>query len=433
MKRVSHPMRRILFVVAGMVIFTGLACNGVGNAVSTLVAPLATATAVLLPAATPQPALAVVAQTVDGEAATAQNAVVQGEASLSSVTQSDAALLQLIDAAGLDFAERRNIEVYERVSPSVVNINTQVMVRTYFNVIPEEGSGSGFVLDTEGHILTNYHVIENATQILVSFGDEVQTSATIVGTDEGNDLAVLQIDPTVTTLHPVTLGSSSDLQVGQWAIAIGNPFGQFDRTLTTGVISALNRTLDSDSGQTLTGVIQTDAAINRGNSGGPLLDSSGRVIGINTAIYSTSGTNAGVGFAVPVDTIKRVVSDLLTLGYYRRPWLGVQSGYALSTSLSQALNLSTSEGVLIVQMEEGSPLAQAGVQGAQRQAFLGNQRIYLGGDILVSVDGWQVDDLGDLDAHLDSNYQIGDQITVSLVRDGNPFEVTVTLAEEPHS
>lgn len=416
MRKFSDKQTRAALIVLGMLLFAGLGCNGVGNAVSTLVAPTADVEALATP--TPLPVI--------------PDSVPVSAPPLNSESQSgDAALLQLIDAAGLDFAERRNIAVYEQVSPSVVNINTQVLVQTYFNVIPEEGSGSGFVLDTEGHILTNYHVIKNATRIDVSFGDETQVPATVVGTDERNDLAVLKVDPGVTTLQPVTLGSSADLQVGQWAIAIGNPFGQFDRTLTTGVISALNRTLDGDSGQTITGVIQTDAAINRGNSGGPLLDSSGRVIGINTAIYSTSGTSAGVGFAVPVDTIKRVLPDLLTLGYYRHPWLGVQSGYALTPRLAQALNLGTSEGVLIVQMQEGSPLAQAGARGAQRQAWLGNQRVYLGGDILLAVNGWRVDDLGDLNAHLDDNYRIGDQVVVSLVRDGTPLDLTVILGEEP--
>ena len=155
------------------------------------------------------------------------------------------------------------------------------------------------------------------------------------------------------------------------------------------------------------------------------------MIGINTAIYTPSGTSAGVGFAVPVDTIRRVVPDLLTLGYYRHPWLGVQSGYALSPRLSELLGLSSAEGVLIVQLQEGSPLAQAGALGAQRQGFLGNQRVFLGGDILVAVNGWKVDSLGDLDAHLDNTYQIGDQVVVSLMRDGSPLELTVTLGEEP--
>ncbi|MBN1991078.1 MAG: trypsin-like peptidase domain-containing protein [Anaerolineae bacterium] len=227
----------------------------------------------------------------------------------------------LIDAAGLDFAEKRVIEVYQRVSPSVVNITTQVLRRDFFfEAIPAEGAGSGFVLDKEGHILTNYHVIQGAQRIEVTFFDETTVPARVAGTDSRNDLAVLEVNAPAELLVPVELGQSNNLQVGQRAIAIGNPFGQFGGTLTTGVISALDRTMQSPDGREVSGIIQTDAAINRGNSGGPLLDSAGRVIGINTAIFSPGGTNAGVGFAVPVGTIRRVIPDLLTLGRYRHPW-----------------------------------------------------------------------------------------------------------------
>lgn len=411
---------RAFLAMGALVAMVTLGCNSLGNAFGSLSGGTPEATAVptidpaslalLAPAPTPDPALT--------------------QAAFSDASD-DANLLQLIDAAGLDFAERRNIDVYQRVSPSVVNINTQVMVRTYFNIVPEEGSGSGFVLDDQGHILTNYHVIENATDITVSFSDETQVKGTVVGTDPRNDLALVKVDPAATTLVPVTLGRSDDLLVGQWAIAIGNPFGQFDRTLTTGVISALNRSLEGEDGSSISGVIQTDAAINHGNSGGPLLDSSGRVIGITSAIYSTSGASAGVGFAVPVDTIKRVLPDLLSLGYYRHPWLGVDSGYALSPGLAQALNLSTGEGVLLVQVQDGSPLAQAGVIGAQQQAFLGNQRIYIGGDILQAVNGFKVTSTGDLDTYLEDNYTIGDTVVVELVRDGAPMSVNVVLGESP--
>lgn len=409
---------RALLAMGALVAFATLGCNSLGEAFSALTSPTPTPEATSLP--TPDAAaLALIAPTATPDLA------------LTNATYSDAALLQLIDAAGLDFAERRTISVYERVSPSVVNINTRVMVRTYFNIVPEDGSGSGFVLDDQGHILTNYHVIENATQIEVSFGDETRVEATVVGTDPRNDLAVLKVDPAATTLVPVELGTSRDLQVGQWAIAIGNPFGQFDRTLTTGVISALNRTLEGDGGRTISGVIQTDAAINRGNSGGPLLDSSGRVIGINSAIYSTSGASAGVGFAVPVDTLKRVLPDLLSLGYYRHPWLGVESGYALTPSLSEALGLATSEGILLVQVQNESPLAQAGARGAQQQAFLGNQRVFLGGDILTAVNGFKVGSAGELDTYLEDNYQVGDTVVVELVRDGAPLSFSVVLGEAP--
>jgi S1-C subfamily serine protease len=290
-------------------------------------------------------------------------------------------------AAELDAIEQRTIAVYDRVAPSVVNITTRVLRRDFFyNVLPQEGAGSGFVLDTAGHILTNYHVIAGAEYIEVSFGDQLVAAATVVGADERNDVAVLKVNAPAAVLQPVELGSSQNLRVGQWAIAIGNPFGQFSRTLTTGVISALNRTLQGPDNRPISGVIQTDAAINQGNSGGPLLDSRGRVIGINSAIFSPTGANAGVGFAVPIDTIKRMLPDLLTLGRYRHPWMGVRYGYNLTPGLAEVLKLPVSEGVLLVQLYRGSPLDLAGVVGAQQETIVGNQRIYIGGDILLALD-----------------------------------------------
>jgi S1-C subfamily serine protease len=346
--------------------------------------------------------------------------------------EDDSDILALIDAAGLDFAERRIIGVYERVAPSVVNITTQVLRRDFFfGVAPEEGSGSGFVLDTEGRILTNYHVVKGAQRIDVVFGNERTLPAQVIGTDPRNDLALLRVSASPEELHPVELGSSDALQVGQWAIAIGNPFGQFDRTLTTGVISALNRTLEGADGRMITGVIQTDAAINRGNSGGPLLDSSGRVIGINTAIFSPTGANAGVGFAVPVDTIKRVLPDLLELGRYRHPWLGVRYGYSITPGLAEILKLPVSQGVLLVQLYEGSPLLLAEVRGAQREAVIGNQVVYVGGDILMEINGQSVTAVEQLDTLLEDNYRVGDLVTLQLLRDGQEFQVEVTLTEQP--
>ncbi len=338
----------------------------------------------------------------------------------------------LIDAAGLDFAERRVVEVYNRVAPSVVTITTRVLRRGFFfQVIPEEGSGSGFVLDREGRILTNFHVVEGAQNIEVIFEGDQAFPARVIGVDPRNDVAVLQIDAPSELLTPVTLGSSADLQVGQRAIAIGNPFGQFSRTLTTGVISALDRTLEGQDGRTISGVIQTDAAINRGNSGGPLLDSSGRVIGINTAIFSPTGTSAGVGFAIPVDTVKRMLPDLLTLGRYRHPYLGIRYAYRITPGLAKALELPVDSGLLLVQLYDGSPLDRAGVRGARREVILGNQRLFVGGDILVAVDGQPVTSLEDLQILLESDYKVGDTVTVDLLRDGKPFSVEVTLAEEP--
>jgi len=336
-----------------------------------------------------------------------------------------------IDAAGLDIAERRVVDVYERVAPAVVSITTQVLQRGFFFEVPEEGAGSGFILDQAGHILTNYHVVNGAREIDVSINGDYVVPATVVGVDPRNDIAVLKVEAPAEILVPVELGTSTNLKVGQRAIAIGNPFGQFGRTLTIGVISALERTLEGTDGRTITGIIQTDAAINRGNSGGPLLDSSGRVIGMNTAIFSPTGTSAGVGFAVPVDTLKRLLPDLLALGRYRHPWLGVQYAYEVKAGLANTLGLPTTQGLLLVQLYEASPLEQAGVRGAQRETVIGNQRVYVDGDILTAIDGNRIETLDGMETFLENNYTVGDQVMVSLLRDGQLLELTIELVEEP--
>jgi S1-C subfamily serine protease len=341
-------------------------------------------------------------------------------------------LTALIDVVGRDFAEKRIIEVYDRVSPAVVNITTQVLRRTFFfEVVPEEGAGSGFVLDTEGHILTNYHVIRNARQVEVIFFDETTLPAQVVGADPRNDIAVLKVEAPSGLLSPVELGRSDNLKVGQRAIVIGNPFGQFGGTLTVGVVSALNRTLESQDGREMSGIIQTDAAINRGNSGGPLLDSAGRVIGINSAIFSPSGTNVGVGFAVPVDTVRRVLPDLLALGRYRHPWLGIRYAYPLSPGLADILDLSVERGLLLVELYRDGPLDQVGALGAQQEAVVGNQRLYVGGDILTAIDGQTVTSFEDLFQLLETRYKADDTVTVTLLRGEQEMTVTVVLAEEP--
>lgn len=338
----------------------------------------------------------------------------------------------LIDALGLDFAEKRVIEVYERVSPSVVNITTQVLRRSFFfEVIPEEGAGSGFVLDEAGHIVTNFHVIAGANNIEVTFIDETTLPATIIGADPRNDLAILKVEAPVSLLRPVELGTSTHLQVGQRAIVIGNPFGQFGGTLTTGVVSALDRSIQGHEGRQISGVIQTDAAINQGNSGGPLLDSAGRVIGINTAIFSPSGTNAGVGFAIPVDTLHRTLPDLLTLGRYRHPWLGIRFGYRLTPGLSNLLELPVSEGILLVELYNNGPLVRSGVRGAQQEVILGNQRVFIGGDIITAIDGQPVTSIEGLQILLESEYAVGDTVEVTVIRAGQEQRVTVEIGEEP--
>ena len=344
----------------------------------------------------------------------------------------DPAVTTAVDADGLDIAERRIINVYQRVAPSVVSITTQVLQRGFFFALPEEGAGSGFVLDTAGHILTNYHVIEGAREIEVTLSDDYVLPAKVVGVDARNDLAVIKVDAPPESLVPVELGSSDNLLVGQRAIAIGNPFGQFGRTLTTGVISALDRTIEGSDGRTITGIIQTDAAINRGNSGGPLLDSSGRVIGINTAIFSPTGTSAGVGFSVPVATIKRLLPDLLAIGRYRHPWLGVRYAYEIKPGLARLLGLPVEQGLLIVQLHDNSPLESAGIQGAQQESIVSNQRVYIGGDIMLAIDGVAVTTLDGMETFLEDNYTVGDTVTVNLMRGSEAFDLSIELGEEPN-
>ncbi|MFN2201057.1 MAG: S1C family serine protease [Caldilineaceae bacterium] len=386
----------------------GVGCGAVEGLRSQFQRPTATPTATASPVPTQTP---VIIQTGEGGAPS----------------------IALVDAAGLDIEEHRIIDVYQKVAPAVVTITTRVMRRNFFfEAVPEEGSGSGFVLDTDGHILTNYHVVSGAENIEVIFGEDTVYPAEVVGLDPRNDIAVVRVDAPADMLHPVELGTSANLQVGQRAIAIGNPFGQFGRSMTSGVISALDRNLEGQDGRTITGIIQTDAAINRGNSGGPLLDSSGRVIGINTAIFSPTGASAGVGFSVPVDTIRRVLPDLLALGRYRHPWLGIRYAYGITPGLASMLDLPTDQGLLLVQLDDSSPLAEAGARGAQRESVVGNQRVYVGGDILQAINDTPVTSLDDMGTFLENNFHVGDTISVQLLRDGNEMSMDVELAEEPN-
>ncbi len=332
--------------------------------------------------------------------------------------------------AGADLGEERVISVYEHASPAVVNITSRVIVQSFFfGAYPEEGSGSGFVWDTEGHIVTNYHVVQNADSLAVNFGDDNAVNAKVVGADPRNDLAVIQVDTLPAGVEPLVTGDSSTLRVGQTAIAIGNPFGQFERTLTTGVVSALNRTIETDN-QVLRGAIQTDASINRGNSGGPLLDSLGRLIGVNSAIFSPSGTSAGVGFAIPVNTVKKVVPVLIERGSYPHPWLGA-IGYDITPRLAQQLSLPVTEGLLVAQLYDASPALKAGIQGAKREVVIGNRRMYVGGDIITAIDEQPLRTWNDLDAYLEGKTDVGQEVTLHLLRDGKEQTLTLTLAEEP--
>ncbi len=333
--------------------------------------------------------------------------------------------LLLNDPLAIAYAEEQLfIELYERVSPSVVHI----AVTTRSNA---SGSGSGFVWDTEGHIVTNNHVVASATRIEVIFADDTTAKAELVGADVDNDLAVIKVDVTASRLHPVELGDSDALRVGQRAIAIGNPFG-FEQTMTTGIVSALGRVVRQESGFSLPQLIQTDAAINPGNSGGPLLDSHGHVIGVTTLIYSNSGTSAGIGFAVPVDTVKRVVPPLITTGGYADPWLGIQAT-SITSLLAEELNLPVEEGVLVQNVVEDGPAEKAGLRGGSRQIRLEGELLATGGDIIVAIDGVSLRDMDDLIVYLSDHTSVGQRVTLTVLRNGRRQRIQVTLGERPAS
>jgi S1-C subfamily serine protease len=336
-----------------------------------------------------------------------------------------------------DVEEQRVIAVYQQAGPAVVNITTQVLRQSFFfGLIPEEGSGSGFVYDRDGHIITNYHVVEDASEIVVSFGKDKELPAEIVGVDPPNDLAVLQVDEGRGGLpegvEPIPLGDSDSLQVGQRAIAIGNPFGQFERTLTVGVVSAVNRSVQTEDDRVLRGVIQTDAAINRGNSGGPLLDSSGRLIGVNTALVSPSGASAGVGLAIPVNKLKQIIPELIENGRYPHPWMGIEGlGYELYPELAQALDLPVDQGLLIARLYRNSPAARAGLRGATDEVIYRQRRLLVGGDILTAIDGVQLRSWDDLDAYLQERTEVGQTVTLTFWRDDQEMTTEVKLGEMP--
>ncbi len=332
--------------------------------------------------------------------------------------------------AGKTECEKRIIQVYQNVSPAVVNITTKILAEDFFwGVVPEEGAGSGFLWDREGHIVTNYHVVEGAQSIQVSFGDQVSEPAKVIGVDPLNDLAVIKVEKVPTGVEPVKPGKISNVRVGETAIAIGNPFGQFGRTLTAGVVSALDRTIKTEQG-VLRHAIQTDAAINHGNSGGPLLDSSGRLIGVNSAIYSPSGTSAGVGFAIPVSTVSRVVPVLIQKGHYPHPWLGA-IGYDITPSLARALRLPVDHGLLVARLYQNSPAAKAGIIGANKVVIVGNRRFLIGGDILLKVNDHKLTTWEDLNDYLETNTRVGETVEFTLVRGRKTIVVPVTLEERP--
>jgi putative serine protease PepD len=322
-----------------------------------------------------------------------------------------------------------NVDIYRRYSRSVVNVASTTYTRDFFyRPIPSEGFGSGVVIDDEGHIVTNYHVIRNPrAELEVTLWDQSRYPARLVGADPNNDLAVVKVDAPDLDWVPVPMGVTRGLQVGQKVLAIGNPFG-LERTLTTGIISSLGRAIQAPSGGIIEGVIQTDAAINQGNSGGPLLNAAGELIGINTAMVSGS---TGIGLAVPVDTVKRVTGDLLTYGRVRRATLGVDADTLDKLGRDVVLlDLGTTRGMLIINVHNGGAAAAAGLRGATRTAQVGNYVVPTGGDVIITIDGRNVRTQQDIDGALDAR-RPGDKVMVRIVRDGQEMEVEVTLQEQP--
>jgi S1-C subfamily serine protease len=327
------------------------------------------------------------------------------------------------------------VEVYQSAGPGVVHITSRSYTYDFFlNPVPQEGTGSGFVYDTEGHIVTNYHVVEGAEELSVTLADETMVPAEVVGVDPSNDLAVIRVDVPAGSLHPIPLGQSDGLRVGQFVVAIGNPFG-LERTLTVGVISALERIIESPDESFIGEIIQTDAAINPGNSGGPLLDLFGQVIGVNTAIFSPSRASAGIGFAVPVNTVRRVVPELIAQGRYPHPWLGA-SLLSLTPGwvgiLQQAgMQVPVEQGMLVVEAADGGPAARAGLQDGDQLVRVGRQILPVGGDIIIAVNGQPVKDSRDLTVYLETKTRVGDTIELTFIRDGREEHLPVQLDERP--
>jgi len=315
-------------------------------------------------------------------------------------------------------AEKSTIRLFERATPSVVYIRTSNVQQRYSSRNPMEvpkGSGSGFIWDREGHIITNYHVIQGAERFQVTLADQTTYDAELVGRAPSKDLAVLRIKAARQKLIPIPTGNSSNLQVGQFAFAIGTPFG-LDQTLTTGIVSALGREIKSVDGIPIEDVIQTDAAINPGNSGGPLLDSSGRLIGVNTAIYSPSGASAGIGFSIPVNTVKWIVPDLIKHGSLQRPTLGV---HLASVQLTKRLQI---EGALVINVIEGSGADRAGVRASYRDR---NGQMHFG-DIIKGINGEKIASQNDLLLSLEQ-YKTGDKIKLTVERDGDLYDLPLLL------
>jgi 2-alkenal reductase len=336
----------------------------------------------------------------------------------------------IIDA---DAEEQLLINIYERVNPAVVNID---VAADTLGESSDFGSGSGFVIDKEGHIVTNNHVVEDADEMRVTFSDGIVVQAILVARDADSDLAVIKVNVNQDRLVPLELGDSSSLRVGQRVIAIGNPW-DLGGTMTVGIVSALGRALPGRitpdfSSYSIPDLIQTDAAINPGNSGGPLLDSHGRVVGVNSAIRSEGRYNSGIGFAVPVDIVKRVVPGLISDGFYRYPYLGIKAeGQVTVGELALEMDLSVQRGVLVAEAVRGGPSDEAGLRGGNDQINFSGQPVTVGGDIILAIDSYQLRDFDDLIAYLVRDTSVGQEVILTILRGGETLQLSVTLGERP--
>jgi S1-C subfamily serine protease len=338
-------------------------------------------------------------------------------------------------AVNLSEEEKNNIEVYQRYSNGVVNITTVTLTYDFFlRPIPtESGTGSGAVIDDQGHIVTNFHVVRGARRMEVTLPDKSKLDATLIGADANKDLAVIQVKVPKGRLTPIPLGTSKGLLVGQKVLAIGNPYG-LDRTLTTGIISSLGRSIQAENGLIIDDIIQTDAAINPGNSGGPLLNSQGQIIGINTAILSpgNSAGSIGIGFAIPADTVRRITSELITTGYVRYPWLGIRSIWSLvdHPEIGEMLQLNTPGGLMVVSVYTNSPADKAGIHESTQQIGRGFRRLPVGGDVILEIQSKPVNTVEELQTEI-ARYNPGDKINVTVLRNNRKVSIPVTLEEAP--
>jgi S1-C subfamily serine protease len=325
--------------------------------------------------------------------------------------------------------EKNNIAVYEKVADGVVNVtSTAIQMDFFFNAFPTQGSGSGSIIDTKGHILTNHHVVANAQKLEVTLADGSKWPAKLIGSDPDNDLAVIKIDAPREKLKIISMGDSKSLKIGQKVLAIGNPFG-LQRTLTTGIVSSLGRTIRSAVGTLIEDVIQTDAAINPGNSGGPLLNSEGEIVGINSAIISPTGGSVGIGFAIPVNTAKRVIPELTAKGYVTYPYIGatIQS---LIPEMAKYLKLKIERGAMILEVVKDGPADKAGLKGGNQKVQVGNMIVLVGGDIVVKVDQKEVKTNDELIRYIREK-KPGDTILLKVFRKDSLIDIKVTLGEGP--